>query len=87
MYSVQSVRPCSLGLLSANARQPGRIDPLGHIFLEVMAPFQRLTAGVAGLTRGNTARPAAAKGRPVSRARAACMAAEAPSLFEDEGQA
>jgi hypothetical protein len=43
---------CSLGLLSANARQPGRIDPLGHIFLEVMAPFQRLTAGIAGATRG-----------------------------------
>jgi len=43
---------CSLGLLSANARQPGRIDPLGRIFLEVMAPFQRLTAGVAGVTRG-----------------------------------
>jgi rod shape-determining protein MreC len=34
---------CSLGLLSANARQPGRIDPLGHVFLEVMAPFQRVT--------------------------------------------
>jgi rod shape-determining protein MreC len=43
---------CSLGLLSANARQPGRIDPLGRVFLEVMAPFQRLTAGVAGATRG-----------------------------------
>jgi len=43
---------CSLGLLSANARQPGRIDPLGHIFLEVMAPFQRVTAGIAGFTRG-----------------------------------
>src|SRR5215210_8171357 len=43
---------CSLGLLSANARQPGRIDPLGHVFLEVMAPFQRLTAGVTGGTRG-----------------------------------
>jgi rod shape-determining protein MreC len=43
---------CSLGLLSANARQPGRVDPLGHVFLEVMAPFQRLTAGIAGATRG-----------------------------------
>lgn len=43
---------CSLGLLSANARQPGRIDPLGHLFLEIMAPFQRLTAGVGGMTRG-----------------------------------
>jgi len=43
---------CSLGLLSANARQPGRIDPLGHVFLEVMAPFQRLTAGVGGMMRG-----------------------------------
>ena len=26
----------------ANARQPGRIDPLGRVFLEVMAPFQRV---------------------------------------------
>jgi rod shape-determining protein MreC len=43
---------CSLGLLSANARQPGRIDPLGHVFLEVMAPFQRFTAGITGGTRG-----------------------------------
>lgn len=43
---------CSLGLLSANARQPGRIDPLGHVFLEVMAPFQRITAGFTGGTRG-----------------------------------
>ena len=43
---------CSLGLLSANARQPGRIDPLGHVFLEVMAPFQRLTAAIAGASRG-----------------------------------
>lgn len=43
---------CSLGLLSANARQPGRIDPLGHVFLELMAPFQRLTAGIGGMTRG-----------------------------------
>lgn len=43
---------CSLGLLSANARQPGRIDPLGHVFLEVMAPFQRITAGLTGGTRG-----------------------------------
>ena len=45
---------CSLGLLSANARQPGRIDPLGHVFLEVMAPFQRLTAGIGGMTRGSS---------------------------------
>ena len=43
---------CSLGLLSANARSPGRIDPLGHVFLELMAPFQRLTAGIGGMTRG-----------------------------------
>ena len=43
---------CSLGLLSANARQPGRIDPLGHVFLEVMAPLQRLTAGLTSATRG-----------------------------------
>jgi rod shape-determining protein MreC len=43
---------CSLGLLSANARHPGRIDPLGRIFLELMAPFQRMTAGVAGAIRG-----------------------------------
>lgn len=43
---------CSLGLLSANARQPGRVDPLGHVFLELMAPFQRLTAGLGGMTRG-----------------------------------
>lgn len=43
---------CSLGLLSANARQPGRLDPLGHVFLELMAPFQRLTAGIGGMTRG-----------------------------------
>src|SRR4249920_3744340 len=43
---------CSLGLLSANAHNPGRIDPLGHVFLEIMAPFQRVTAGVAGGLRG-----------------------------------
>ncbi len=43
---------CSLGLLSANAHQPGRIDPLGHVFLELMAPFQRLTAGIGVMTRG-----------------------------------
>ena len=43
---------CSLGLLSANARQPGRIDPLGHVFLEVMAPFQRVTSGIGGMMRG-----------------------------------
>jgi rod shape-determining protein MreC len=43
---------CSLGLLSANARQPGRLDPLGHVFLEVMAPLQRVTAGIGGVARG-----------------------------------
>ena len=43
---------CSLGLLSANARHPGRIDPLGRVFLEVMAPLQRVTAGVTGAGRG-----------------------------------
>jgi rod shape-determining protein MreC len=43
---------CSLGLLSANASHPGRIDPLGHVFLELMAPFQRVTAGIAGVMRG-----------------------------------
>ncbi|MCC6847753.1 MAG: rod shape-determining protein MreC [Deltaproteobacteria bacterium] len=43
---------CSLGLLSANARQPGRIDPLGHVFLELMAPFQRFTAGIGGMAQG-----------------------------------
>ncbi len=43
---------CSLGLLSANAQHPGRIDPLGRVFLEIMAPFQRLTAGVGGGMRG-----------------------------------
>jgi rod shape-determining protein MreC len=42
---------CSLVLLSANARQPGRLDPLGHVFLEIMAPFQRLAAGMGGMTR------------------------------------
>jgi rod shape-determining protein MreC len=42
---------CSLGLLSANARQPGRIDPLGGAFLEVMAPFQRLTTGAVSSAR------------------------------------
>jgi rod shape-determining protein MreC len=41
---------CSLVLLSVNARHPGRIDPLGRAFLEVMAPFQRLTSVVAGRT-------------------------------------
>jgi rod shape-determining protein MreC len=35
---------CSLALLSANARQPGRLDPLGSVFLEVMAPLQSATA-------------------------------------------
>jgi rod shape-determining protein MreC len=38
---------CSLVLLSANARHPGRLDPLGRAFLEVMAPFQRV-ASTAG---------------------------------------
>src|SRR5262245_30843968 len=38
---------CSLALISANARHPGRVDPLGSVFLEVMAPFQRLTASVS----------------------------------------
>lgn len=47
---------CSLGLLSANARQPGRIDPLGDVFLEIMAPFQRVTAGIGAMTRGLFAR-------------------------------
>jgi rod shape-determining protein MreC len=37
---------CSLALLSANARQPGRVDPLGRAFLELMAPLQRLTTTV-----------------------------------------
>ena len=35
---------CSLGLLSVNARHPGRIDPLGRAFLELMAPFQRVAS-------------------------------------------
>ncbi len=35
---------CSLVLLSVNARHPGRIDPLGRAFLEVMAPVQRATS-------------------------------------------
>lgn len=43
---------CSLGLLSANAHQPGRIDPLGRVFLEIMAPFQRVSSGVGGGIRG-----------------------------------
>jgi len=34
---------CSLGLLSANAGRPGRVDPLGAAFLEIMAPLQRVT--------------------------------------------
>lgn len=42
---------CSLGLLSANARQPGRFDPLGNAFLEIMAPFQRLTTAAVGSVR------------------------------------
>jgi rod shape-determining protein MreC len=39
---------CSLALLSANARQPGRVDPLGAAFLEVMAPLQRATTAAVG---------------------------------------
>ena len=39
---------CSLALLSVNARHPGRIDPLGRAFLEVMAPFQRATSQGVG---------------------------------------
>src|SRR4051812_8622835 len=35
---------CSLALLSANARHPGRVDPLGRAFLEVMQPFQRVAS-------------------------------------------
>jgi rod shape-determining protein MreC len=41
---------CSLALLSVNARHPGRIDPLGRAFLEVMAPFQRGTSELVGRT-------------------------------------
>ena len=41
---------CSLVLLSVNARHPGRIDPLGRAFLEIMAPLQRATSAVAGRT-------------------------------------
>ncbi len=39
---------CSLAMLSVNARHPGRVDPLGRAFLEVMAPFQRVASVVAG---------------------------------------
>jgi rod shape-determining protein MreC len=35
---------CSLALLSVNARHPGRVDPLGRAFLELMAPFQRIAS-------------------------------------------
>jgi rod shape-determining protein MreC len=38
---------CSLAMLSVNARHPGRVDPLGRAFLEVMAPFQRVASVVA----------------------------------------
>jgi rod shape-determining protein MreC len=38
----------SLGMLSVNARNPGRVDPLGRVFLEVMAPLQRATSAVLG---------------------------------------
>src|SRR3989442_448965 len=41
---------CSLALLSANARHPGRVDPLGRAFLEVMAPLQRvMSIGSSGI--------------------------------------
>jgi rod shape-determining protein MreC len=47
---------CSLALLSANARHPGRVDPLGRAFLELMAPAQRLssliTSRIAGIWHG-----------------------------------
>lgn len=39
---------CSLALLSANARQPGRVDPLGRLFLEFMSPLQRAASVVTG---------------------------------------
>ena len=42
---------CSLALLSVNARHPGRVDPLGRAFLEVMAPLQR-AAAVLGTQAG-----------------------------------
>jgi rod shape-determining protein MreC len=38
---------CSLVLLSLNARHPGRVDPLGRAFLEVMAPLQAVTTALA----------------------------------------
>jgi len=41
---------CSLALLSLNARHPGRVDPLGRAFLEVMAPLQAVTTGLARRT-------------------------------------
>lgn len=40
---------CSLALLSVNARHPGRVDPLGRIFLELLSPFQRATSGILGV--------------------------------------
>ena len=43
---------CSLALLSVNAQHPGRIDPLGRAFLEVMAPFQHATSQVVGRSAG-----------------------------------
>ena len=47
---------CSLGLLSVNARHPGRVDPLGRAFLELMSPFQRVASitgdRVGGIWRG-----------------------------------
>jgi rod shape-determining protein MreC len=42
----------SLGMLSVNARNPGRIDPLGRVFLEVMSPLQRVTSAVLGTAGG-----------------------------------
>lgn len=39
---------CSLALLSVNARHPGRVDPLGRAFLEIMAPLQRVVAVLGG---------------------------------------
>ena len=70
---------CSLGLLSANARQPGRIDPLGHVFLEVMAPFQRVSAGIAGMTRGRLATATCCWSASQARERAAARRASATS--------
>ncbi len=43
---------CSLALLSANAGHPGRVDPLGRAFLEIMVPFQRVTSRVTSSAAG-----------------------------------